>query len=111
MSAEVISTNGTSICGLPQMSISKYRHTQSGLTACGGYGSERNCIKFQSGSWTTLTDNLVYMRYDHSSWVTPDEGILLIGGHDDPFNGHDETEIVYQNGTNIRFYDLKYPTE
>ena len=110
MSAEVISTNGTSICGLPQMPISKDRHTQSGLTACGGYGSERNCIKFQSGSWTTLTDNLVYMRYDHSSWVTPDEGILLIGGSFF-IDGHNETEIVYQNGTNIRFYDLKYWTE
>ena len=110
MSAEVISTNGTSICGLPQMPISKDRHTQSGLTACGGYGSERNCIKFQSGSWTTLTDNLVYMRYDHSSWVTPDEGILLIGGSFF-IDGHNETEIVYQNGTNIGFYDLKYWTE
>merc|ERR1712131_532263 len=63
-SAEVLFTNGSSICELPQLSQSKSFHTQSGLTACGGYGIgsdtiRRSCIKFEDGSWTTLTDNLV----------------------------------------------------
>merc|ERR1719342_1646916 len=55
-SAEVLFTNGLSVCELPQMSQSKYYHTQSGLPACGGYGSDarRSCIKFEDGSWTTL---------------------------------------------------------
>ena len=108
-SAEVLFTNGSSICELPQMSQSKYGHTQSGLTACGGYvsGTERSCIKFEDGSWTTLTDNLVEERRDHSSWVSPDGDILLIGG----YYSDTTTEIVYQNGTSIRSFDLKYKTE
>ena len=108
-SAELISTNGTSICGLPKMSQSKRVHSQSGLTACGGggYGNEkRSCIKFVAGSWTTLNDNLLFERYDHSSWITPDGDILLIGGG----GSFNTTEIVYQNGTSIKSFDLKYDT-
>merc|ERR1712131_478412 len=66
----------------------------------------RSCIKFEDGSWTTLTDNLVEERRSHSSWVTPDGDILLIGG----FYSGTTTEIVYQNGTSIRSFDLKYRT-
>ena len=52
LSADLISTNGTYICGLFRMPIYKYYHTQSGLTACGGSGSDaagQNCLKFQEG--------------------------------------------------------------
>ena len=107
-SAEVLFTNGSSICELPQLSQSKSAHTQSGLTACGGYDSDnhRNCIKFEDGLWTTLTDNLVEQRDGHSSWVTPDGDILLIGGQ----YSNTTTEIVYQDGTSIRSFDLKYDT-
>merc|ERR1719342_927686 len=107
-SAEVLFTNGSSMCELPQMSQSKRYHTQSGLTACGGdySGTERNCIKFEDGSWTTLTDNLVEKREYHSSWVSPDGDILLIGGE----YSKTTTEIIYQNGTSIRSFDLKYST-
>ena len=108
-SAEVLFTNGSSICELPPMSQLKRYHTQSGLTACGGYDSatRRSCIKFEDGSWTTLTDNLVEERYRHSSWVTPDGDILLIGGQ----YSNTTTEIVYQDGTSIRSFDLKYDTQ
>ena len=108
-SAEVLFTNGSSICELPPMSQSKIYHTQSGLTACGGgYYSDdwRSCIKFEDGSWTILTDNLVEQRYDHSSWINPDGDILLIGGMGSPMT----SEIVYQDGTSIRSFDLKYDT-
>ena len=105
-SSEVLFINGSSICELPQMSQSKRYHTQSGLTACGGYvsGTERSCIKFEDGSWTTLTDNLVEQRRYHSSWINPDGDILLIGGS----GSLTTTEIVNQNGTSIRSFDLKY---
>ena len=102
--------NGSSICELPPMPYSKRYHTQSGLTACGGtyyIYTEKICIKFEDGSWTTLTDNLVEERYRHSSWVTPDGDILLIGGQ----YSNTTTEIVYQDGTSIRSFDLKYYTE
>jgi len=114
-SAELISTNGSSICELPSMPHSKYLHTQSGLTACGtrsGRGplgfhdNLRSCIKFDDGSWTTLTDNLLAHRYGHSSWVTPEGDILLIGGTESLTT----TEIVYKDGTSIRSFDLKYKT-
>ena len=89
------------------MSQTKYRHTQSGLTACGGIRSASNCIKFEEGSWTTLTDNLLERpRVDHSSWINPDGDILLIGGS----YSDNTTEIVYQDGTSIRSFDLKYRT-
>merc|ERR1712131_528161 len=99
-SSEVLFTNGSSICELPPMSQSKSFHTQSGLTACGGSdngsgsGTERSCIKFEAGSWTTLTDNLVEERSVHSSWINPDGDILLIGGN----LSYNTTEIVYQDG-------------
>ena len=107
-SAEVLFTNGSSICELPQLSQSKSEHTQSGLTACGGWGSDtrRNCIKFEAGSWITLTDNLVEEHDIHSSWVSPDGDIHLIGGS----GSLTTTEIVNQNGTSIRSFDLKYDT-
>ena len=108
-SAEVLFTNGSSICELPQMSQSKYDHSQSGLIACGGsyeIDTMRSCIKFEDGSWTTLTDNLVEQRFWHSSWITPDGDILLIGGDLSPTT----TEIVNQDGISIRSFDLKYDT-
>ena len=105
-SAELISTNGSTICELPTMSQSKCYHTQSGLTACGGGDSERSCIKFEAGAWKTLTDNLVKKRRGHSSWVNSNGHFLLIGGWDSPTT----TEIVYQNGTSIRSFDPKYDT-
>ena len=107
-SAEVLFTNGSSICELPQLSQSKSSHTQSGLAACGGLDSDtrRSCIKFEAGSWTTLTDNLVEERRLHSSWVSPDGDILLIGG----YYSRTTTEIISQNGISSRSFDLKYDT-
>jgi len=109
-SAEILSTNGTSICELPEMPLSRNHHTQSGLTACGGYGDDLDslytCMTFQSGSWTTLTDNLPGGRDQHSSWVTPDGDILLIGGT----STETSTAIVFQNGSSIRSFDLMHRT-
>ena len=107
-SAELISTNGSSICELPSMSQSKRSHTQSGLTACGGsgWGVSVDCIIFEAGNWTQLTYYQVKGRDELLSWVNPDGEILLIGGSGQSWS----TEIVYQNGTTIRSFDLKYST-
>merc|ERR1711973_662937 len=104
-SSEVLFTNGSSICELPPLTYERYHHTQSGLTACGGNGryTLRGCIKFEAGSWTNLTDDLTTLREEHSSWMMADGGILLMGGVIST-----STEIVYQNGTSIRSFDLKY---
>ena len=106
---ELLSTNGSFICELAVMSYSKRMyHSQDGQTVCGGFrrgGFSRNCIKFQSGSWTNLTENLLFERHFHSSWETPNGDVLLIGGIGSP----NTTEIVsLENGTSKRSFDLKY---
>ena len=53
-----------------------------------------------------LTESLIYERYRHSSWMNEDGDILLIGGDD--YASAYTTEIVYQNGSNIRSFDLNY---
>ena len=111
-SAEVLSTNGSSLCSLPDMSQSKMQHTQSGLIACGGYDiyeNRLNCSKFVSGSWVSLTENLLCDRYRHSSWINPEGDILLIGGAGRFCS--ETTEILYQNGSSSRSFNLKYTTE
>jgi len=102
---EVLDTNGSFICNLPQLSPYNYGHTQSGLTACGFMVP--NCVKFVSGEWKTVIENTLYPRESHSSWMNPEGGIHLIGGDDTSST----TEIVYENGTNIRSFDLKYDTD
>jgi len=114
-SSEVLLSNGTFFCSIAEMTQTKLGHTQSGLTACGGYSGNDNenegksCIKFQSGSWSTLTENLTYKYFGHGSWMNPDGNILLIGA-DGGDSIYDKTEIVYQNGTSIQSFDLKYDT-
>ena len=108
-SVEVLLSNGSSLCSLPDMPGRMY-HTQSGLTACGEAGGieAKGCIQFQSGSWTSLTQNLSYDRYYHTSWVNVNTGdIHLIGGGGD---SGDTTEIVSQDGTSRRSFDTKYTT-
>ena len=52
-SSELVDTNGTNICSLPDLPSGRYDHTQDGLTLCGGYhglgGS--SCQTFSTGSW------------------------------------------------------------
>merc|ERR1719342_622783 len=59
-SAEVLFTNGSSICELPLMSQTKHSHTQSGLTACGDYGTDiRRCIKFEGACSIELPEMFI----------------------------------------------------
>jgi len=108
LSAEVLFINGSSFCSLPEMSQSKFGHTQSGLTACGGFKSESrtSCIQLSAGSWTTQTEDLLFSRYYLSSWTKTEGDILLIGGD----GSSSTTEILYENGTSVRAFDLKYNT-
>ena len=51
---EVILSNST-LCTLPPLPEGRYRHSQSGLTACGGQDStaQDTCTTFSNGAWTT----------------------------------------------------------
>ena len=77
-SVEVLLSNGT-LCTLPPLPEGRYRHSQSGLTACGGHGSPGGtCTTFSNGAWTT-SHNLDPRRRYHVSWNSP-TGLMLLGG-------------------------------
>ena len=85
----------------------RYAHTQSGLVACGGYGSYTSCLSFSSGEWRT-SHELYYSRYEHSSWMSQ-QGLVLMGGV-----GHENTaELVTVEsdvGNFVVPFILKYET-
>jgi len=107
-SAEVLATNGTSLCSIKNMPQYKDGHTQTGLSACGGFNKDtrKNCIHFYKGSWIDEGSNLFSERAYHSSWKNQDGDTLLIGG----FYSLTSTEIVHQNGSSTRSFDLPFPT-
>ena len=92
-SVEVIFANGTRYCSLPDLPKERYRHTQNGLTICGGRRSD-NCITLSddgdgSTQWTQ-SHTLIYTRDDHTSWPLGDGTVVLMGGEFSP----NTTEII-----------------
>ena len=79
-SVELLSTDGTRLCSLPNLPAGRYRHSQAGLVACGGDTSEMtSCVTFSAGSWKK-THALGSRIFGHTSWASP-RGVLLMGGY------------------------------
>ena len=83
-SVEVILPSGRS-CSLPSLPAPRADHSQSGLTACGGWGgilvqeaTRTTCVTFAAGVWKR-SHTLSKERWHHVAWQSP-SGILLIGG-------------------------------
>ena len=83
-SVEVILPSGRS-CRLPSLPEPRSGHTQSGLTACGGWGgllvqntTWHTCVTFAAGVWKR-SHTLSKRRWGHVAWQSP-VGILLMGG-------------------------------
>ena len=79
-SVEVILSNGN-LCTLPPLPEARQKHSQSGLTACGGNGfppAVDTCTTFSNGVWAT-SHNLDPRRRYHVSWNSP-SGLMLLGG-------------------------------
>ena len=97
-SVELLHTNGSRICSLPNLPNSRGAHTQTGLTACGGgddSAAATSCHTLSStGSWE-LSHNLDQSRQEHCAWRSP-QGIRLIGGRDSGAQG--TSEILLENG-------------
>ena len=84
ISVEVILPSGRS-CSLPSLPAPRADHSQSGLTACGGWAellqwetTLHSCVTFIAGVWKrshTLSKSRLY----HVAWQSP-AGILLMGG-------------------------------
>ena len=111
---QLLDTNGTLICNLPNLPDKRFGHTQNGLVACGGGNYSyilSNCLTFQNGSWTE-TYNLAEPRFLHSSWSSPD-GIMLFGGMMDATNENYDppvtSEILMEEGGKQSF-SMKYRT-
>ena len=102
---ELLHTNGSRICSLPDLPFYREHHTQTGLTACGGWGddaSKTSCHTLSStGSWEQ-THSLNQSRREHCAWRSP-QGVILLGGRDSGAQG--TSEILLENGdTSPGFY-------
>ena len=110
-SVELLYTNGSRICSLPDLPFTKYQHSQTGLTACGGWGwaaAESTCHTLSStGTWE-VSHNLNQSRQQHSAWASP-RGTLLLGGRDSA-DARTTTEILLENGDTAPGFNLDYET-
>ena len=78
-SVELVSSNGTRLCSLPNLPGERWGHSQTGIVTCGGgVGSEEtSCVTFDAGSWKK-THTLGQGEWpDHTAWASP-QGVMLI---------------------------------
>ena len=94
-SVELLSSNGTRLCSLPNLPEKKWQHSQTGVVACGGgTGSElKSCSTFADGRWKK-SHNLGTKRYGHIAWASP-QGVRLMGG---VYSQRQTTELLNDNG-------------
>ena len=100
-SAELLHTNGSHLCSLPDLPFRREMHSQTGLTLCGGIYTRTSCYTLtSSGSWEQ-THSLSRERWHHSAWASP-QGVMLLGGWDrsawttDHFNRSFETGLDWK---------------
>ena len=111
-SVEILHSNGSYWCSLPDLPGSRYLHTQSGLVLCGAAQNTywSFCLTFSSGQWTK-SHQLQHGRTYHSSWMSQ-HGIMLLGGN--PGGDRDSkttTEILTEDGQSSLSFKLKYDTK
>ena len=105
--AELLYTNGTTLCSLPDIPNIPNRvyHTQTGLVLCGGQSqARRSCVTFKEGTWVQ-THSLSAQWHAHNSWASP-QGVLLIGGYDTGTT----TLLLGDNGDTTPSFTLDYNT-
>ena len=105
---EVLHSDGSPWCSLPDLPNGRDEHTQTGLEACGGDSStvQTTCVRLEAGSWTP-SHQLLQKRAYHSSWASP-AGTLLMGG----WYSEKTTELLDTNtGDSVMSFPLKYRTE
>ena len=112
-SVELLQTNGSYHCSLPNLPSYRYSHTQTGFTLCGGWDSappwisRTSCLTLTtSGSWEE-SYNLTIERDSHCAWASP-QGIMLLGGWDT--SSLTTTEILLEDGVTTSGFSLDYMT-
>ena len=110
-SVELLSSNGTRLCSLPNLPEKRYYHSQTGVLACGG-GSRgsgsayKSCFKFADSRWKK-SHTMGTSRYGHTGWASP-QGVLLIGGTDrTDTQSQTSTELLTDNGGATPSFTLK----
>ena len=107
-SVELLSTDGTRLCSLPNLPTKRYRHSQTGLVTCGGGDSrssdQKSCVTFAAGRWKK-THTLGRRWHGHTGWASP-RGVMLMGGHGG--NRLTTTELLTDNGGATPSFNLNY---
>ena len=109
-SVELLHSDGTPWCSLPDLPADRFQHTQTGLEACGGVdtvsGPVDTCIKFSGGKWKH-SHKLKKNREGHSGWASP-AGTVLMGGTE---SGKRTELLDATTGVSVMHFPLKYDTE
>ena len=105
-SVNLLYTNGSLLCSLPDLPDARNEHTQNGLVLCGGFSNRKSCLTFNAGNWLE-THTLEKQRRVHTSWSSPD-GIMVIGGYDS--EAYTATEILTDTGDTTPGFPLDYNT-
>ena len=108
-SVELLYTNGTHRCFLPDLPQAKKSPTQVGLLTCASAEPEakKSCWTLSGGKWKkshTLTGSA---GYGQVGWASP-QGVLLMGGIS---NGSTMTELLMENGHTKPGFRLKYKAQ
>ena len=104
-SGELLHSDGSPWCTLPDLPEARYDHTQTGLEVCGGW-MWNTCVRLSEGSWTP-SHQLLEQRGDHCSWASA-AGTLLMGGS----NSVDTGELLDANTRHsVTSFPLKYSTQ
>ena len=116
-SVEIFSLNNRDLqCELePDLPDIRTDHTQNGFIICGGYntvspvntGGYNSCLTLAADGQWNVSHQLKYKRYQHSSWDTPDGGVLLIGG----VYSRTTTELLTDDGGSVEKFKLKQRSE
>ena len=106
-SVEVLRTDGSPWCSLPDLPDDRHHHSQSGLIACGGGHdpASRSCVSLSSGVWS-YTQSLARTRVSHSAWSSGTPHLILMGGF--PSSIGTTTELLTVYGTSLEHFPLKY---
>ena len=111
-SVELLHSDGTPWCSLPDLPEMYYDHSQTGLLTCGGVSDGTSCTKFSGGKWKP-SHELKKNRESHTSWASP-LGTVLMGGNLE-YGGlasGKTTELLDDTtGVSIMHFPLKYETE
>ena len=102
-SVELLSSDGTRLCSMPRLPAARYRHSQSGLLACGGshISSEyKSCVTFAGGRWKK-SHTLGKRRYGLTAWASP-RGVLLMGST----HSRTTTDMLTNTGRTIPSFSL-----